>query len=280
LQYGTLRVYEFGPEKGRKVLLIHGISTPCVSLGAVAQALTDKGCRVMLFDLWGRGYSDEVDLPHDSRLYTTEILLALTSSPLSWTPDGFSVIGYSLGGGIAADFTSNFPDLVKSVVLLAPSGLIRGGNFGWLSRFLYSGLVPFSLLEWIVKGRFKEGPPQGKISDRVEDAETSIGEEVLTLASDEFDAVELSKNRPGVTVAATVQWQVRNHQGFVKSFISSIKHSSIKQTPTTLENWRRLGLRSDKVLIFVGSTDPVIIPAECKSVNFRGSAVSSLGDYA
>lgn len=70
----------------------------------------------MLFDLWGRGYSDSVDLPHDDRLYTTEILLALTSSPLAWTPGGFSLIGYSLGGGIAADFASSFPNIVKSLV--------------------------------------------------------------------------------------------------------------------------------------------------------------------
>jgi len=47
--YGKVRVYEFGPEKGRKVLLVHGISTPCLSLGAVAQKLADRGCRVMLF---------------------------------------------------------------------------------------------------------------------------------------------------------------------------------------------------------------------------------------
>jgi len=70
----------------------------------------------MLFDLWGRGYSDSVDLPHDSRLYTTEILLAITSSPIAWTPEGFSLIGYSLGGGICADFTAAFPEMVKSLV--------------------------------------------------------------------------------------------------------------------------------------------------------------------
>ena len=65
--YGTIRVYEWGPEDGRKVLLIHGISTPCVSLGTklskvlisrmigadnraggIANGLVDKGCRVML----------------------------------------------------------------------------------------------------------------------------------------------------------------------------------------------------------------------------------------
>jgi pimeloyl-ACP methyl ester carboxylesterase len=111
-----MRVYEFGPESGRKVLLVHGISTPCLSLGSVANALVEKGCRVMLFDLWGRGYSDSVDLPHDSRLYSTEILLAITSSPLAWTPGGFSLMGYSLGGGIAVDFAASFPGLVESLV--------------------------------------------------------------------------------------------------------------------------------------------------------------------
>ena len=81
----------------------------------------------MLLDLWGRGYTDSVDLIHDSRLYTIEILLAITSSPLCWTGSGsgFSLIHYSLGGGIAADFTRYFPEMVKSVVLLAPSALVR-----------------------------------------------------------------------------------------------------------------------------------------------------------
>lgn len=49
--YGSVRVYEWGPEEGPKVLFVHGITTPCVSLGGVAHALADRGCRVMLFDL-------------------------------------------------------------------------------------------------------------------------------------------------------------------------------------------------------------------------------------
>lgn len=49
--YGSIRVYEWGPEDGPKVLLVHGITTPCVALGGVAHALVDRGCRVMLFDL-------------------------------------------------------------------------------------------------------------------------------------------------------------------------------------------------------------------------------------
>jgi hypothetical protein len=47
--YGTCRAYEFGDETGLKVLLIHGISTPCISLRGVAIGLARKGCRVLLY---------------------------------------------------------------------------------------------------------------------------------------------------------------------------------------------------------------------------------------
>jgi hypothetical protein len=50
--YGSIRVHEWGPESGRKVLFVHGISTPSIALGSIAHALVDDGCRVMLFDLY------------------------------------------------------------------------------------------------------------------------------------------------------------------------------------------------------------------------------------
>jgi len=50
--YGSIRVYEWGPEDGRKVLFVHGISTPCIALANLAEALAQSGCRVMLFGTW------------------------------------------------------------------------------------------------------------------------------------------------------------------------------------------------------------------------------------
>lgn len=47
--YGCIRVHEWGPEAGRKVLLVHGISTPCLALASVAEELARNGCRVMMF---------------------------------------------------------------------------------------------------------------------------------------------------------------------------------------------------------------------------------------
>ncbi|CAO1596355.1 hypothetical protein XANCAGTX0491_000206 [Xanthoria calcicola] len=37
--YGSLRVYEWGPKYGRKVLMVHGISTPSIALGAHSTCL-------------------------------------------------------------------------------------------------------------------------------------------------------------------------------------------------------------------------------------------------
>jgi hypothetical protein len=50
--WGRVRVYEWGPLTGKKVLLVHGISIPSVALSKVAAGLVEKGCRVMLFGMF------------------------------------------------------------------------------------------------------------------------------------------------------------------------------------------------------------------------------------
>ena len=47
--FGSIRVYEFGPRDGEKVLLVHGISTPSIALTDLAHKLVGRGRRVMLF---------------------------------------------------------------------------------------------------------------------------------------------------------------------------------------------------------------------------------------
>ncbi|RFU24109.1 hypothetical protein B7463_g12230, partial [Scytalidium lignicola] len=264
--FGTTRVYEWGPETGKKVLLIHGISTPCLSLGSIAHALVSKGCRVLLFDLWGRGYSDEVSLPHNSALYTTQILAAVTSSPLSWTggaSGGFAVIGYSLGGGIAADFSACMPGLVSDVVLLAPAGLIRPKHFSSVSRAAYSGIIPDKLLFRMMKKRIADGVAHNSNGQKTVNAEDVVSDEIPTGEKQEG---LVSKENPNVTVRKAVRWQVENHKGFVPSFVSSIRYASIEKSH---ERWRKLGstktgVGKDKVLILAGTKDPLIVLEELK----------------
>ena len=265
--YGVIRAYEFGPEDGPKTLLVHGVSTPCLALGAVANGLAEKGCRVCLFDLFGRGYSENPgDLPQDLRLFTSQILLVLASSPLSWIgPNRFSIVGYSLGGGISAGFTSFFPNLIESLILIAPSGLIRSRHFSKTNRILYSeGVIPEPLLLRLVKRRLKtplyppkkqpEGPKVGA-ADAVQ-AEAKI---------ESNSQASLSKKHPNVTIDKAVVHQVNHHEGFVSAFMSSIRYGPIQNQHTL---WQKIGKRlsqqnsetgdNRKVLIVTGSRDPII----------------------
>ena len=76
-----------------------------------------KGYRVMLLDLFGRGWSEAPgDLRYDDRLYTSQLFIALASSRLNWTGgtgSSFGIVGYSMGAAIVANFTSWFPALVQ-----------------------------------------------------------------------------------------------------------------------------------------------------------------------
>ncbi|KAI9815951.1 MAG: hypothetical protein M1827_001943 [Pycnora praestabilis] len=288
--FGSIRVYEWGPENGRKVLMVHGISTPCLALGGIAHGLVEHGCRVMLFgmkflfswywshDLWGRGYSDcPSDLPLDSRLYTSQILIALISSKLSWTGDasgGFSLVGYSLGGGIASAFASSFPHLVNALVLLAPSGIIRPKHINGTSKFLYStGLVPESLLQWLVKRRLGAGPmfkSKGEKAGAGEAANEELPKQSLSGPGN----ITLSKSQLEMDVAAAVDWQIHHHQGFIPAFMSSIRFAPITGQQSI---WKLIGdrlsssktgtessLTTGKVLVVVGETDPIIIKDELR----------------
>lgn len=127
-------------------------------------------------DLPGRGYSSTPSPsvhPQTSGFFTATILFVLASSPISWTgPNRFSILGYSLGGGIAVNFASSFPDLIFSVILLAPSGLIRPYHFGWQSRYLYSSrLLPGWVIELLVYWKLSNSsrPDQERSDTRIED---------------------------------------------------------------------------------------------------------------
>lgn len=148
--YGSVRVFEWGPEDGEPVMLLHGISTPAVALGDLADELVARGQRVLLFDLWGRGWSDApADLVYDARLYISQMLLVLASSRADWSR--FHLVGYSFGGGLAVAFTRYFAHRVASLSLIATAGILRPSHVGFVNRFLYnSGILPEGLVRWIV----------------------------------------------------------------------------------------------------------------------------------
>lgn len=256
--YGSIRVYEFGPETGEKVLFVHGISTPCVTLMPIANALVGRGYRVMLFDLFGRGFSDGVaDLPHDARLYVTQMLLALASSPLPWTGNqALRVIGYSLGGGIAVHFANAFPHLVKDLVLLAPAGLIRAESFGRVSMFLFkSGFIPERILAVATRSRLQKPIASSRKGNTLTaDAISSAADVAVAEAADPAsgEAVTPLESR----VLEYVRWMVVHHLGFVPAFMSSVRHAPLTDQH---ESWAQLAKREPgTTAIFLAKSDEII----------------------
>ncbi|SPQ19459.1 20f1f520-ed51-47b0-9f67-d314cde2e063 [Thermothielavioides terrestris] len=300
--YGTIHVFELGPAAGPKVLLLHGISTPSAALAGLALALARRGCRVMLFDLFGRGFSAAPrDLPHDLRLYTAQALLALASSPLPWTgDDAFHLVGYSLGGGLAVGLARWLPRMVRSVVVIAGGGLVRRAHVGWRSRLLYSGAwevcgvlerVRRRLVWWRLRPREQQQQQQQQQDEKEEGiTETRMAAEAVRVrekhkGSDasgggSFDNAVLLASRPEHAVSSVMAWQLRHHEGFIPAFVSSIRHAPIYEQD---EDWRALGrllaerrerlasqdtaedlpgLRGGKILLVFGASDPVIVKEE------------------
>jgi pimeloyl-ACP methyl ester carboxylesterase len=168
-----------------------------------------------------------------------------------------------LGGGIAADFAAFFPDLIQGLVLLAPAGLIRPSHFGWQSKLLYNDSLPARFLEHLIRKRLTEGPSSSNSIQKLTKApasstpmpETAVAAEVKGMSEVEFRATPLSRQKPHLTVASAVGWQLGHHEGFVRSFVSSIRYSSISGKN---ETWRKLGSLKVPVLVIVGDSDPIM----------------------
>lgn len=122
---------------------------------------------------------------------------------------------------------------------------------------MYSGLIPDGLLEWIVRRRLEAGLVHKGVQ-KPTSAETAVNAEIKGAENHSFESASLSKTNPHVTVGAAVQWQVQNHEGFVRSFVSSFKNATLEATEKSWATFGKLGLRKDKVLVFAGKSDPVM----------------------
>ncbi|CAO1596354.1 hypothetical protein XANCAGTX0491_000205 [Xanthoria calcicola] len=222
-----------------------------------------------------------------SEFFIATIFFVLASSSLSWTgPNSFSILGYSLGGGIAVNFASCFPSLISSVILLAPSGLIRPYHFGWRSRLLHSSrLLPDWAVEQLVYWKLSSSSGQDQRQSG-------------TAIEDELPLVEQCGDEPArgpkFDIPMALEWQVQRHKGFVKSNISSLRHAPISgQHHQWIRMTNALSNRDTKVnqqattshasqgatvLIMCGENDPVIIAKELEtdSKEFLGRIENSV----
>ena len=135
IKVGTLKVrYWALGNKGTPVILIHGLGASADIWMYNVEALA-KQHKVYALDLVGFGRSDKPGLsfsPFDYTPFLDEFIKALDI-------DKVSLVGQSLGGGIALHYTMQFPKKVEKLVLVDSAGL--GKEVIWTLRLMSLPLV-------------------------------------------------------------------------------------------------------------------------------------------
>ncbi len=106
-----------GPQDAKVVVLVHGATIPMWTWDKQIPALTKAGFRVLNYDQFGRGYSDRPDVTYDQELYLRQ--LRELADKLGLT-EPFDLIGLSLGGATAVNFSARYPDRVDKLILISP----------------------------------------------------------------------------------------------------------------------------------------------------------------
>jgi len=147
LTYGEVHYQWHGPTSGPLVVLVHGITSNEGVMGWLAKDLASEGYRVLTYDLYGRGHSDNAKgHEHTHDLFTHQINELL--SALGRGNDTFTLIGYSMGGAIATIYTAQYGHRVEKLVLVSPAGLplefplaARIGNLPYIGEFIANNQV-------------------------------------------------------------------------------------------------------------------------------------------
>ena len=126
LSQGITHYRWFGPKGGPVVVCVHGQTTPSDAYLAVAQKLAAKGYRVLIYDIYGRGYSSNGKGPQTRDFLVRQLEDLLADQGVTGK---FAIMGYSMGGFIAPTYAKRHPDRVSHLVLLAPAG------FQWVNKF-------------------------------------------------------------------------------------------------------------------------------------------------
>lgn len=109
-----------GPSEGPVLVCVHGLTTPSYVWDSLLPGLTEAGLRVLTYDLYGRGWSDRPGGTQTRSFFIRQLRDLLHHEGISGP---ITVLGYSMGGGIATIFAAEEPERVARLVLLAPAGL-------------------------------------------------------------------------------------------------------------------------------------------------------------
>ncbi len=106
-----------GNENNKLIVLVHGGTIPMFTWTKQVPFLNNAGYQVLIYDVYGRGFSDRPDVVYNQDLYKRQLFELVNK--LGFTKK-FDLVGLSVGGGTAINFTAEYPEKVRKLILISP----------------------------------------------------------------------------------------------------------------------------------------------------------------
>ena len=100
------------------IILIHGFSVPSYIWDPTFELLSNKGYNVISLDLFGRGFSENLDQPYTDKLFADQVIDLMIKLNI----DSAKLVGLSNGGRVISKVAELKPSLVSSLIYVASSG--------------------------------------------------------------------------------------------------------------------------------------------------------------
>ena len=226
LSDGNIFFRWFEPEqvtKAEPVILVHGFSTPQFVWDGMVQFITDQGFRVLVYDHFGRGYSERPSGPYNKELYVRSLHELIASQDIQTK---IHLVGYSMGGPIVGYFATEYPALVASTSFIAPAGLMVEAN----------GINPLAVVPYIGEWFLHVF---GNIASWYQDREDTS--DPYSLSTKDF--------------LKLIETQT-NYEGFYESLLSTYRNFNLFNTQAMYE---RLGDFNFPTQIIWGTNDTVVL---------------------
>jgi pimeloyl-ACP methyl ester carboxylesterase len=214
--------YELGNiTRESTVVLVHGFSVPYFIYDPTFHFLTQRGFRVLRYDLFGRGFSDRPHAPYNIDLFVKQLGELLDALRLTRP---VNLVGLSMGGPITTAFTARHPERVRSLTLIDPAG---------------ARAIPETRMLKLVKLPF-------------------IAEAILFLVGGEPFVKHAAKDffDPQLVEQFLEKYRVQmRYKGFLRAILSSTRNGMLG---SFLDVYRHVGRMSKPVLLFWGRNDQTV----------------------
>lgn len=132
---GVTAYMDYGPKDGVPIVIVHGGTLGSMAYQGYVPPLVGDGWRVILYDQYGRGFSDRSKAPLTIDLMRTQLRDLLDHLAI----EKAHLFGVSFGGAVIARFAAEHGDRVRSLAYQVP--VIKGVEVNATIRLMQMPLV-------------------------------------------------------------------------------------------------------------------------------------------